>query len=98
MKMKVSIMHGMLARIRLLRTGENVSRKARFNLFDFMLRLFSYPFTLHFVTIVSSLFYSLASLKSRVTTTSCLVQRQITLFFFLNHWSIFSFVESSMLC
>ena len=46
-----------------------------------MLRLFNFPLTLHFVTVVSSLFYSLASLKSRVSTTSCLVQRQITMFF-----------------
>ena len=82
--------------MRLLGTGDNVWRNSSFDIFYFMLGLFSFPFTLHFITIVSSLFYSLVSLKSRVSTTSCLVQRQIP--FCLNHWSSFPFLESSMLC
>ena len=56
-------------------------RKPSFKIFDFMLGLFSFPFTPHFPVIVSSLFYWLASLKFLVSTTSCLKQRQITLFF-----------------
>ena len=88
-------MHGMLTRIRLLGTKENVSRKPSLIFLISVYVSLVFPL-LYIMLIVSSLFYSLASLKSHVSTTSCLVQTQITYFFKSN--VNLSFVESSILC
>ena len=83
--------------MRVLGTGENVSRKPSYNIlffyYDSMLRLL---FSLHSTLCYYSQFSVLlvCSLKSCVSTTSCLVQSQIT--FRLNHWSSFPFFESWM--